>query len=222
VNDIVTKLYRQPTATGRVIQQASQDLRSTGDWTGHRFADALDNTLAAAQPIAGGQAGEAAAAQQAGDTLWGRIKDLNRLDAGGDTPTPAAVKQTMAFQQPDSPQYQSLQDLQSAMKPSFNWWHLRHPAAALLGAGVGVAEDQLSPDQHHNANPWGNAFLHAGAGAALFSGLPAIAAARPGAALNAARYAIGTGQPMTTPTGRVGDALLNLILARGASNQTPY
>lgn len=207
-----------PVVTGRTIQQASRDLRDTGDWTAHRFADQLDNTLRYDQPMAGGQPGDAWAAKQAGDLWHGRIQDLERLSAetpsGTPGPTPVAVAKTMQNYDPGSPQYDALTALQSSMKPSFNWWHLRHPAGALLGAGVGEVEDLMNPDEHHN--PWANAFLHAGAGAALFSGLPALAAARPGAALNAAKYAIGTGQPITTSTGRLSDALANLWFGQGA------
>ena len=139
VNNIVTDLQRDPVATGRVIQQASQDLRDTGDWTGHRFADALDNHLNTAQPMSingvpTGQIGEAGAAQTAGDDLWGRIKDLNRLTPDdGSAPTAAAVKQTKGFYDKGDPEYQPLSNLQDTMKPGLNWWHLRHPLGIVGG-----------------------------------------------------------------------------------------
>ena len=95
VNSILTDCngLANPEVTGRTIQQASRDLRATGDWTGHRYADALDNTLRYDMPSAGGQVGEAWDAKQAGDLWYQRINDLERLNE----PTAANVKQTQAF-----------------------------------------------------------------------------------------------------------------------------
>jgi hypothetical protein len=230
VNSIITPLSREPVATGRVIQQASSDLRDTGDWTGHRFADGLDNVLASGQPmsISGvptGQIGEAAAARAQGDALFGQIKDLNRLGTDPNQLTPGKIQETMGRyapspgQQPSAP-YQSLVDLQNATQPGFNWWHLRHAAGPLLGAGLGAAEGYFNPAQ--GQDPWIRAGTEGLEGAALFSGLPAIAKARPGPALNAARYAIATGQPTTSAIGRaVGDPLSSLLFGRGMSGW-PY
>jgi hypothetical protein len=225
VNNIVAKLQSNPVATGTNLQQASAALRRTGDQTGHRFADALDNTLATAQPMSingvpTGQVGEAAEARAAGDVLYGQIKGLNRLGTDPAQLTPGAVAKTASFYQPGTPEAQSLSALQTATQPGFNWWHVRHAAGPLLGAGLGAAEGYFNPAE--GQNPWVRAATEGAEGMALFSGLPAIAAARPGPALNAARYAIGTGQPMTTATGRLGDALLSLVLGRAASNQAPY
>jgi hypothetical protein len=44
----------------------------------------------------------------------------------------------------------------------------------------------------------------------LFSGLHAAAAPRPAGPLNAARYAIGTGNRITSPRGDIGNYLMNL------------
>jgi hypothetical protein len=225
VNDIVTKLYREPVATGRVIQQASQDLRSTGDWTAHRFADALDNTLNTAQPMTGGQAGDAGAAKNAGDYLYGRINDLERL---GDDPTQltkGAISKTASYYptQPGvqpGPEAQSLSTLQNAVQPPFNWWHVRHMAAPVIGAGLGAAEGFFNPAEKQN--PYLTAATQALEGGVLFSGLPAGAAAigraRAANALAGARYAIGTGQAAPAATlGPGGNALRNLLFGPGAS-----
>ena len=232
VDSIITPLSREPVVTGRIIQQASSDLRGTGDWTGHRFADGLDNVLATGQPMSiggapTGQVGEAAAARARGDALFGTINDLNRLKTDPNQLTPSAIKETMGRYAPSpgqqpGPQYQSLVDLQNATQPGFNWWHLRHAAGPLLGAGLGAAEGYFNPAE--GQNPWVRAGTEGVEGAALFSGLPALAKARPGPALNAARYTIGTGQPMTTAIGRaVGDPLSSLLFGRGMSNyQWPY
>jgi hypothetical protein len=234
VNDIVTNLSQSPIVSGRNLQQAGQDLRATGDWTGHRFADAIDTHLATAQPISingvpTGQVGEAGAAKMAGDTLYGRINDLERLGTDPSQLTPGAVSKTASFYQPSpgaqpGPPAQSLTALQNAMQPPFNPWHIRHMAAPLVGAALGGAEGFFNPAEKQN--PWLTAATQGLEGAALFSGVPAAGAAlgkaRTANALNAARYAIATGQPLRTTTGQVGDALSNLILGRGATNQWPY
>lgn len=223
VNDLVAKLQQNPVVSGRNLQEASRDLRNTGDWTGHRFADAIDNVMANAQPIPGtGAVGDAAAAQAAGDLIHGRIQGLERLAAdtpsGAPGPTPSAVQKTRQFYDPGSPEYQALTDLQSAMKPSFNWWHLRHAVGPLLGAGVGAVESQIDPEAHRN--PWLNAASRAAEGSILFSAMPALARARPGAALNRANYAIATGQmaPPRNPYAQpIGETLRSLLFGQGAS-----
>jgi hypothetical protein len=227
VNDIVTNLGRNPLVSGRNLQQASSDLRATGDWTGHRFADAIDTHLDTAPPIPGyGQIGEAGAAKNAGDLINGRINDLERLakesPSGAPGPTPAAVQATKEWHDPGAPQYDALSALQQSMQPSFNWWHARHIAGPLLGAGLGAAEGFFNPAEKQN--PYLTAATQGLEGAALFSGLPALARARPGNALNTARYVIGTGQPAPAGTpGPLGDALLKAILGQGAANQQwPY
>jgi hypothetical protein len=266
VSKIVGDLSQAPQVTGGNLQRASRALRDTGDITGHRYADQLDNVLRYDQPLmtpggtappgvtlpssgqgvvnSGGQSfrynngqvtasgpspGQAWAAKQEGDMWHGRIQGLERLDqdtpSGTPGPTPSAVAKTASYY-PDaadqfgnylSPERQALSNLQTAQKPGFNAWHLRHPLGALAGGAVGAAEDYIDPGDH--PNPWQNALLHAGTGMALFSGLPALAAARPGRALNAARYAIGTGQPISTPTGQIGDALVNMFYGKLAGGQ---
>ena len=79
VNDIVAPLQQSPVVSGRNLQEASRDLRATGDWTGHRFADQFDSVLKNDDPLKGGDAGEGWDAKQAGDNLYGRINDLERL-----------------------------------------------------------------------------------------------------------------------------------------------
>ena len=222
VSDIVNNLSQEPVVTGRVIQEASRDLRATGDWTGHRYADALDKALNTAQPMSvngqpTGQIGAAGAAQKAGDDLWGRIKDLNRLSQEGPTgapgPTPGAIQATKSNWAQGTPEYDALTALQGAVKPGFNWSHLRHAVAPLAFEGAALGEHYMDPDDQY---PWLRAGLHGLAAGSMFTALPAIAAARPGPAINAARYTLGTGQPMTTPTGRLGNSLLQLMLGRAA------
>ena len=204
--------------TGRTIQQASRDLRGTGDWTGHRYADALDNTLRYDTPSAGGQAGEGWNAKQAGDLWYQRINDLERLDE----PTAANVKQTQAFySDPQSPQAQALARLQSAMRPSFNWYRARHLVGPAVGAAVGGVEDLFNPEDHHN--PWLNVGSRMLESTALFEGLPALAKARPQGPLNAARYTIGTGQPYIQPSnaGPLGDRLRAIIFGNRVGERQP-
>ena len=220
VNSILTDSngLANPEVTGRTIQQASRDLRATGDWTGHRYADALDNTLRYDTPSAGGEAGEAWNAKQAGDLWYQRINDLERLDE----PTAANVKQTQAFYpDPQSPQAQALARLQSAMKSGFNPWHLRHAIGPVIGGGVGAVEDYFNPEDHHN--PWLNVGSRAVEGAALFSGLPWLARARPQSAIDAARYTIGTGQPYVPPSnaGPLGDRLRAIMFGYRPGGQQP-
>jgi len=231
VEGIVKGLYNQPTATGYNIQQASKDLRATGDWTGHRYADQLDSTLATAQPMSingvpTGQVGDAAAARAAGDAFHGPIQDLERLGTNAKSLTPGAVSQTLdkypggtdLFGNPQGPQAQALTALQNAMQPRFNFYSARHMAAPLVGAALGGAEGYFNPAEKQN--PWLTAATQGAEGAAIFGGGKALAQARPGPALNAARYAIATGKPLSPGTDRMGNALLNLILGQGASNQS--
>ena len=228
VNDILGKLQNNPIVSGRNSQEASSALRDNGDWTAHRFADALDNHLNTAQPMSingapTGQVGEAGAAKRAGDLWYQRIQDLNRLSqelsTGTPGPTPSAIQTTKGFYDQGSPQYDALTALQGAARPGFNWSHLRHAVAPLAFEGAALGEHYLDPDDQY---PWLRAGLHGLAAGSMFTALPAIAAARPGPAINAARYAIGTGQPISTATGRVGDSLLKLLLGRAAANQSPY
>ena len=83
VNDVVANLTQNPVVSGRNLQQASSALRATGDWTGHRFADAIDSHLDTAPPMPGyGQVGEAGAAKNAGDLINGRINDSRAAGQG--------------------------------------------------------------------------------------------------------------------------------------------
>jgi hypothetical protein len=208
LNERLMDLQSNPVVTGRNLQEASADLRENGGWTGHRFADALDNVLNTAQPLQGGQPGEAGAAKLAGDLWTGRIKDLERLGTDPGELTNKAIEKTQGFYPQESPQGQALTALAKANEPAFNWFRARHLVAPLAFEGAAQADQALDPER---TAPWVSGILHGAAGAALFEGLPRVAAPRPGAALNAARYAIGTGQPMTTATGRVGDYLANLL-----------
>jgi hypothetical protein len=218
VQDIVNKIGKTSVATGRNLQQASQDLRDTGDWTGHRFADALDSSLANAQPLTGGAPGDAMAAKQAGDLWHGRIQDLNRLDE----PTKANVAKTQEFHpDPNTPQAQSLERLNNAMQPRFDFGTFRHIAYPVVGAGLGAAEGYFNPAEGQNpfATAGAEALKGGLEGAAVYGGGHALARARPGGPLNAARYAIGTGQPISTPTGDIGNLLLKLTASYGAGGQ---
>jgi hypothetical protein len=217
VSKQVGNIYSNPISTGSNLQKASRNLRDSGDWTGHRYADALDNVLNNAQPLQGGQAGEAGAAKLAGDLWHQRIQDLERLGEDPSALTSVKIKQTQQFHKPDSIQGQTLSDLAAAIQPRFNFYAARHMAAPLVGAALGGAEGYLNPAE--GQNPWVTAGKEALEGAAIFGGGKALAAARPKSALNAARYAIATGQPMTTATGRVGDYLANLLYGRLAGNQ---
>ena len=150
---------------------------------------------------------KAGAAKTAGDDLWGRIKDINQAYArdDGSVPTKAAVDQTKGFYNPNNPaqaaQYQALSNLQDKMNPGLSWWHLRHPLGALAFEGAAQGAEAMDPNRQ---NPWLHTGLHAAALMTLFSGAPAaintarqLEASR--SALNcAARYAIGTGQPIST------------------------
>jgi hypothetical protein len=224
VNNIMGDLVGQPAATGRNIQEASRALRSEGSWQAHQFANQLDDALGTAQPIAGGGVGDAAAAKSAGDMWHQRIQDLERLSQEGlqgqPAPTKSAVQQTRQFYDPNSPQGQALSNLQAAQQPGFNWWTAKHIAGPLIGAaGLGL-EGYVNPAEKQN--PWISGAREALEGLLLFKGVHGFAAPRPESALNAARYTIGTGQPISTPTGRVGDALMNLLYGRAASGQSPY
>lgn len=226
VNKIVNDLSNSTAFTGRNIQQASSDLRATGDWTGHRYADGLDSVLNTAQPksingVPTGQVGEAGAAIAKGDDLWGRIKDIKRLTPDdGSSPTLNAIKQTRPFYDKGTPEDQALGNLQDASGPGLNWWHLRHPLGIVGGEGAALAAEAYDPNHQ---SPWMHVLPHAVTAAALFSGAPAALSAAgrlgQGSALNAAKYAIGTGQPISTATGRVGNTLLDLMLGRAATNQ---
>jgi hypothetical protein len=229
VNDIVASLSNNPIVSGRNLQQASRDLRDTGDWTAHRFADAIDNHLDTAQPMSingvpTGQIGEAGAAKDAGDLIYSRIEGLERLaketPSGAPGPTPSAVQKTKSFYDPSDPEYQTLDALQQAMQPKFSFYGARHIAGPLIGAGLLGAEGYFNPAERQN--PYVTAGREALEGALLFKGLKGAAQANPTAALNAARYTIATGQPMSTATGRVNDALSNLLFGRSAANQWPY
>jgi hypothetical protein len=214
--DIVSNIGSKSTVTGRNLQKASSDLRNVGGPEANQFADALDGTLNNAQPMRGSmvngapaQVGQAGAAKTSGDMWTGRIKDLERLGTDPGQLTNAAIKQTQSFPvNQGGPQGNALGDLSASMKPGFNWWTARHVAAPLAGAATGGLEGYFNAAE--GQSPWTNAAIHAGEDAALFGGMHAAAAPRPGPALNAARYAIATGKPMTTPPGRVGDWLLNL------------
>jgi hypothetical protein len=230
VNDIVAPLQQSPVVSGRNLQEASRDLRATGDWTGHRFADQFDNVLKNDDPLKGGDAGEGWDAKQAGDNLYGRINDLERLakesPSGAPGPTPSAVQQTKDRYAPDprqtpGPEYQSLTALQKAMQPNFNFWTARHIAAPLVGAALGGAEGYFNPAE--GQNHWLTAATQAAEGAAIFGGGHALARARPGSALNATNYTIGTGQPYIPPSnaGPLGDRLRAIIFGNMAAGQKP-
>jgi hypothetical protein len=233
---IINDLTSYQTLTGRNIQEASKELRSLNQPNAHVLADQLDKTLATARPLpqstykgAPAQVGNAADAKAAGDQIWGRIEGLKKLEptAGNSMPSATSVADAKSFYPKPtrmqqvfgggSPEYTTLSDLEKTQGPAFNLYHARHIAAPLLFTGASGVEHALDPNNEH---PLLRSALHAGVGASLFSGLPELAQwsqARP-AALNAARYAVGTGnaiQPGTT--GRVGDALMHLFLGQQSS-----
>ena len=221
VRSIVNNVIKDPVVTGRGLQEASRDLRGLdngNNWQAHRIADQFDGALQNATPIQGGGPGDASVAKGLGDLWHGRIRDLETL---GDQPTAANVKQVQDWH-PDSstPQAQALDTLASAQQPKFNWWLAKKAVAPLAGAAVGGAEGFFNSAE--GQNPWVNAAMHAGEDAAVFSGLHHLAAANPAAATRAARFAIATGRPITTPMGGVGDALKTIALGRAAGNQSPY
>jgi hypothetical protein len=210
----VQKIVNQPLATGRNIQEASQALKDINTPVAHQFATALDSTLANAQPVAGSvtkpgvaaQIGDAAKAQQDGNLWHGRIRDLETLD----NPTPGAIKQVQSWPQnaPGTPAGNALETLAQSQRPSFSPYAMRHMIAPAAGAVTGGVEGYINAAE--GQNPWTNAAIHSGEEAMLFSGLHAAAAPRPAGPLNAARYAIGTGKPITTPRGDIGNYLMNL------------
>jgi hypothetical protein len=225
VDGIMSNLVKAPVTTGRNLQEASRALRQEGSWQANQYANQLDSALKNAQPISGGVVGDAAAAKATGDMWHQRIEDLNRLGADPGELTSSAIKQTQAFpsNQANPAIKQSLNDLSASMKPGFNWWTARHVAAPLAGAAAGTAEGYFNAAE--GQDPWTNAGIHAGEDALLFGGLHSAATPRPQAALNAARYAIATGKPLTTPAGRVGDWLMNLAGGSAISGQgatAPY
>ena len=226
---IINDLNSAPTLTGRNIQQASRDLRSLDNGANpnaHVLADQLDKTLATAQPLPasqyqGGpaQVGNAAEAKAAGDKIWGRIQGLDKLDptSGNSMPSAASVADAKSYYKPGSPEYQALSDLEKTQSPLFNLYHARHVIAPLAFGGASAVEHAYDPNNEH---PLLREALHAGTAGALFSGLPGVAQWAQGrpAALNNARYAVGTGQSIQPgTTGRVGDALTRLYFGQQAS-----
>ena len=220
---IVNDMLSYPTLTGSNVQKASAALRDLGDPNSHRIADQLDQLLKTGRPTMGGGPGDAWSAKTAGDAWHQKIQDLNRLDAEGPqgqpAPTKSAIQQTKQWYDKDSPQGQALNNLQEAQKPGFNWNHARHIVLPLAFEGAAQADRMLDPND--NA-PWIRPLLHSAAAASAFSALPALAAPRYGAALNDARFAIGTGTAPSTVSNRVGDVLMRLQLGQAAANQSPY
>ena len=178
-------------------------------------------------PITGGGVGAGGDTIRAANDAFGRSQDLARLGTNPSGLTPGKVSETLDRYpggtdwqgSPIGPEAQSLTALQSAMEPRFNFYNARHMAAPLLGAGLGGAAGFFNSAE--GQHPGLSALQEAGEGAMIFGLGKALATPRPGPALNAARYAIGTGQPLSTGSGRLGNALLNLMLGRSASNQ-PY
>ena len=128
------------------------------------------------------------------------------------------MAKTKSYSDPPDPEYQGLGDLQTAMKPWFNWWMARHLAAPLVGGAIGGVEGYIDPESHKN--PWLQAGTRALEAATLYGGLHAMAAPSFGSQLANARYAIGTGQlagPRNRMAAPVGEALRNLIFGQGAS-----
>ena len=211
INKIVNRVVGDPVVTGRGFQEASRDLRSLDNGNNiqaHRIADQFDEVLKTGTPIRGGAPGSASVAKDLGDLWHGRIRDLETL---GDAPTAANVKSVQGWH-PDAstPQAQALADLAKAQKPSVSATLVRHAAAPLAGAAIGAAEGAFNADK--SASPWMNALIHGAVGAGLGKGVHLASSPNSLAALNAARYAIATGQPLTTATGRTGDAIKSLML----------
>jgi hypothetical protein len=194
----------------------------------------LNLILDQAQPISKQPIGSAGAAIDAANSAFGRASDLERLGTDPSELTKAKIAKTQSFYQPGMPQAnpviaQSLSNLQSAMDPKFNWYNMRHivgpVALPLIGAGLQGAEGYFNPaeGQSRGITALSEAARGGIEGAGVYGYLKSAAKARPGAAFDAARYAIGTGgQPLTTATGGVSDALSNLLFGRGATNQWPY
>jgi hypothetical protein len=204
---------QNPVVTGGNIQRMSRYLNDAPGQIGHRFADALDNVLNTAQPISGGQPGEAGAAQRLGDLWHGRIEDLKRLGEPGDltqSQLAAAIKQTQQQKSnaPGTVPGQALADLAKANQTGLSSYVVRRLLAPSIYEGAAWADQSLDPE---DTAKWIGPMLHGAAGAALVHAAPKLVAPRTAAPLNAARYAIATGQPMTTATGRVGDYLANLL-----------
>jgi hypothetical protein len=226
--NIVRDLSQKTVVTGRNLQKASMDLRDVGGPEANRFADALDGTLQNAQPMPGSiangapaQVGQAGAAQKAGNLWHGRIKDLEALGTDPTAIPAGAVKQVQSFPQnapgAGTPQSQALATLAKAQKPSFNWWTARHIAAPVAGAAAGGLEGYFNAAE--GQSPLTNAAIHAGEDALLFGGMHAAAAPRPASSLNAARYAIATGKPISDWRQPVGNALVDLMVGHAASGQ---
>jgi len=220
---IVNRLTNAPVVTGRNLQEASRDLRNLGDVNSHRLADQFDQVLKGGTPIRGGATGDAWAAKTEGDLWHQRITDLNRLSEEGPqgqpAPTKSAIQQTKEWYEPGTPQRDALDNLQAAQKPGFNWSHVRHIATPLAFEGAAQADAALDPD---NKAPWIRPLLHSAAAASMFHVLPALAAPKSASQLNSARFAIGTGQPISDIGNRVGDVLMRLQLGQAAANQSPY
>ena len=201
-----------PEVTGRTIQEASRALRKTNDWTGNRYADALDNVLRYDTPVAGGVAGAAGEAKAAGDLIHGRVRGLERLQ----DPTQANIAKTQSYYDKGSPEYQTLDALQQPPSTVLPFL-AKHVAAPAVGAAIGGTAGYLTSGE--GGPSWPSTLQDALVGAMIGKGTGAISAARSGAALNAARRAIATGQPDMTPTGYIGNALLKLMAGRVAGNQ---
>jgi hypothetical protein len=211
INKIVNRVVGDPVVTGRGFQEASRDLRSLDNGNNiqaHRIADQFDEVLKTGTPIRGGAPGDASVAKDLGDLWHGRIRDLETL---GDAPTAANVKSVQGWH-PDAstPQAQALKDLAKSKQSTLAGHVASHVAAPLVGAAVGGAEGAIFGDK--NTSPWVNALTHAGIGAGIGLGKNVAIGRNSLAALKAAQYAIATGKPLTTATGRTGDAIKSLML----------
>jgi hypothetical protein len=229
IDKIVNDVASQSSVTAKNLQEASYKLRNNIDNganpVAHRFADALDSTLSNGAPSPGSvgatgapaQVGEAAAAQKAGNALYQKIQDLNRLGADPSELTKAAVKQTMSFPSnaPGTAQGDALAKLYGSLSPSFSPFAARHILAPVAGAGTGALEGYVNAAE--GQDPYTNALIHSGEEAMLFHGLHSAAAPKPAANLNAARFTIGTGRPLTTTGGDIGNAILRATIAHAAS-----
>ena len=108
------------------------------------------------------------------------------------------------------------------MQPNFNFWTARQysrPSCwSRFGAGL---KGYFNPAE--GQNHWLTAATQAAEGAAIFGGGHALARARPGSALNAARYTIGTGQPYIPPSnaGGLSDMVRAIIFGNMAGRQQP-
>ena len=188
-------------------------------------------------------AGDAAAARDAGDVLFGRLQDVNRLadwqantavpggpDVGAQASAWLRSDKGKAFTPPGTTAYEALSNLAATSQDpltsgkGITYWDLKHHALwPLIGVGsaqVAGALGTFGEGEHH---PWWLMPLEDAAGLAAgtmmkgsFAGARARATQR---AIDAARVALSTGQPQAPvlPAAQIRDALRNAIFGTRAA-----